>query len=187
MPHKVLERYGDAYKLDIPTWMKLHPVFYVGRLKSYQQSTPENIQEYDRLPIVQGDQSSDISRFDSSENTRIHLGADDSPPRTMNDTFGGNPPNDGRANDNPRPLILRSSPPLIDSLGENRYVVEYIDSHKMMNGSIYYRVKWMGYPLSMRFWEPYHILIQDIPDLVQEYRKDHIPSSSLMKKKSVVK
>ena len=36
-PFKVLERRGDAYKLDIPSYLKLHPTFYVGRLKAYHQ------------------------------------------------------------------------------------------------------------------------------------------------------
>lgn len=34
-PFKILKVIGDAYTLDIPTAMRLHPTFYVGRLKPY--------------------------------------------------------------------------------------------------------------------------------------------------------
>ena len=36
-PFKITKRVGDAYTLDIPSAMKLHPTFYVGRLKPYHQ------------------------------------------------------------------------------------------------------------------------------------------------------
>ncbi|GMF43233.1 unnamed protein product [Phytophthora fragariaefolia] len=38
-PFKVLNVIGDAYTLDIPTSMRLHPPFYVGRLKPYVPAT----------------------------------------------------------------------------------------------------------------------------------------------------
>ncbi|KAG3232241.1 hypothetical protein PI124_g22673 [Phytophthora idaei] len=34
-PFTVLERHGNAYTLDIPSSMRLHPTLYVGRLKPY--------------------------------------------------------------------------------------------------------------------------------------------------------
>ena len=34
-PFRIVEVHGDAYTLDIPTTMRLHPTFYVGRLKAY--------------------------------------------------------------------------------------------------------------------------------------------------------
>ena len=37
-PFKVLKKLGDAYTLDIPSTMRLHPTFYVGRLKRYLQA-----------------------------------------------------------------------------------------------------------------------------------------------------
>jgi hypothetical protein len=36
-PFTVLARRGTAYTLDIPSSMRLHPTFYVGRLKAYHQ------------------------------------------------------------------------------------------------------------------------------------------------------
>ncbi|KAG3029435.1 hypothetical protein PC121_g24539 [Phytophthora cactorum] len=37
-PFTVLEQHGNAYTLDIPSSMRLHPTFYVGRLKPRQRS-----------------------------------------------------------------------------------------------------------------------------------------------------
>ncbi|KAG2768880.1 hypothetical protein Pcac1_g19965 [Phytophthora cactorum] len=37
-PFTVLERNGNAYTLDIPSSMRLHSIFYVGRLKPYTQT-----------------------------------------------------------------------------------------------------------------------------------------------------
>ena len=34
-PFKVLKRTGTAYTLDLPSWIKIHPTFYVGLLKEY--------------------------------------------------------------------------------------------------------------------------------------------------------
>ncbi|KAE9275540.1 hypothetical protein PR003_g29307 [Phytophthora rubi] len=38
-PFKILKIIGDVYTLDIPTAMRLHPTFYVGRLKPYVPAT----------------------------------------------------------------------------------------------------------------------------------------------------
>ncbi|KAG4040185.1 hypothetical protein PC123_g24270 [Phytophthora cactorum] len=42
-PFTVLERHGNAYTLDIPSSIRLHPTFYVGRLKPYTQHEPSNL------------------------------------------------------------------------------------------------------------------------------------------------
>ena len=39
-PFRIVHRKGDAYTLDIPSGMRLHPTFYVGRLKKYQTWSP---------------------------------------------------------------------------------------------------------------------------------------------------
>ncbi|CAI5704106.1 unnamed protein product [Peronospora effusa] len=38
-PFKVLKAIGDAYTLDVPSSLRLHPTFYVGRLKEYRPAT----------------------------------------------------------------------------------------------------------------------------------------------------
>ena len=40
-PFKVLKRLGDAYTIDIPKRMRLHPTFYVGRLKRYRHQNEQ--------------------------------------------------------------------------------------------------------------------------------------------------
>ncbi|KAG3123196.1 hypothetical protein PI126_g23829 [Phytophthora idaei] len=48
-PFTVLERHGNAYTLDIPSSMRLHPTFYVGRLKPYTQHEPPNLDGSQRM------------------------------------------------------------------------------------------------------------------------------------------
>ncbi|KAG2986560.1 hypothetical protein PC120_g23801 [Phytophthora cactorum] len=44
-PFTILKVIGDAYTLNIPTSLRLHPTFYVGRLKIYHPATiPESVQ-----------------------------------------------------------------------------------------------------------------------------------------------
>ncbi|GMF58961.1 unnamed protein product [Phytophthora fragariaefolia] len=47
-PFTVLAKHGNAYTLDIPSSMRLHPTFYVGRLKPYSQ--PESPIHGDSAP-----------------------------------------------------------------------------------------------------------------------------------------
>ena len=41
-PFKVLKKKGDAYTIDLPTSMRTHPTFYVGRLKEYIRYSPSS-------------------------------------------------------------------------------------------------------------------------------------------------
>ncbi|CAI5746373.1 unnamed protein product [Peronospora destructor] len=44
-PFTILKTIGNAYTLDIPTSLRLHPTFYVGRLKRYNPAKiPEDAQ-----------------------------------------------------------------------------------------------------------------------------------------------
>ena len=61
-PFKVLKRLGDAYTLEIPRGMRLHPTFYVGRLKRYHSSRLEDQLEVSHPPLEQ----SAMDRLDSS-------------------------------------------------------------------------------------------------------------------------
>jgi hypothetical protein len=42
-PFRVVHRRGDAYTLDIPSVMKLHPTFYIGRIKPYHPDDPGHL------------------------------------------------------------------------------------------------------------------------------------------------
>jgi hypothetical protein len=41
-PFKVLKRAGNAYTVDLPSWIRIHPTFYVGLLKPYATDESEN-------------------------------------------------------------------------------------------------------------------------------------------------
>ncbi|OWZ13596.1 LOW QUALITY PROTEIN: hypothetical protein PHMEG_00013057 [Phytophthora megakarya] len=51
-PFTVTERHGSAYTLELPTDMRLHPTFYVGRLKPYVQ--PESSYRDDSPTTTRG-------------------------------------------------------------------------------------------------------------------------------------
>ncbi|OWZ01321.1 Pol Polyprotein [Phytophthora megakarya] len=51
-PFTVTERHGSAYTLELPSDMRLHPTFYVGRLKPYVQ--PESSSRDDSPTTTRG-------------------------------------------------------------------------------------------------------------------------------------
>ncbi|KAG2796764.1 hypothetical protein PC111_g21581 [Phytophthora cactorum] len=51
-PFAVLERHGNAYTLDIPSSMRLHPTFYVGRLKPGRRSGVSQLLESSNTVVV---------------------------------------------------------------------------------------------------------------------------------------
>ena len=52
-PYTVVEKIGDLnYKLDLPTRMRTHPVFYVGLLKRYSDFTMESEDHYPRSQVA---------------------------------------------------------------------------------------------------------------------------------------
>uniref|UniRef100_K3WP04 Chromo domain-containing protein n=1 Tax=Globisporangium ultimum (strain ATCC 200006 / CBS 805.95 / DAOM BR144) TaxID=431595 RepID=K3WP04_GLOUD len=79
----------------------------------------------------------------------------------------------------PLPESLDPPPPLLDSQGEHRWVVESIVDHedrptrrhgkKRLNHQRFYRVRWRGYPPSSDTWEPRQTLESDVPDVVRSY------------------
>ena len=182
-PFKILKCKGDAYTLDIPSRMRLHPTFYVGRLKEYHPSRP-SIEE----PVVGG--STPIQ----------HRG--ESPYSLDNNHDESSCSHDARLNrrDNSIPHFSDDRPgppPLIDSHGDERWVVEAIVDHKPRDepekqlvsdgkqGKSHrqrrdkrsqsrrllrqYRVRWVGYPPEQDSWSPRHILEEDVPDILHEY------------------
>ncbi|CAH0488358.1 unnamed protein product [Peronospora farinosa] len=59
-PFKVLKEIGDTYTLDVPSSLRLHPTFYVGRLKEYRPATlhclaptpASGVRKSNGLPVV---------------------------------------------------------------------------------------------------------------------------------------
>jgi transposase InsO family protein len=180
-PFKVLKRIAEAYTLDIPSKMKLHPTFYVGRLKSYHSS---NAFDGDRSHHNSDDQN-DRSRAPSR---RVHVGVDPTceQENRLFDRDESRVPEDDQSSDleadnlrnsiaNKR-VFRRAPPPLIDSAGERRYIVEKLVEHSApsRNASARtFRVRWLGFPSSSDSWEPREHLMEDVPDIVLDYERRH--------------
>ena len=64
----------------------------------------------------------------------------------------------------PDPIVIRGEP--------KTFVVQKILDKKKVNGKIYYKVKWKGYPESEATWEPRSQLIEDVPLIVREYERN---------------
>lgn len=76
-----------------------------------------------------------------------------------------------------RPPTARSGRPL-DANSANdsaRHTVSNIVDRKMVNGAVFYRVKWGGYEPGVDTWEPESILDTDVPSLIAEYNRSHSP------------
>src|SRR4051794_37541525 len=55
---------------------------------------------------------------------------------------------------------------------ESEYEVEKIVSQKVVNGNIYFQIKWKGYDNEYNTWEPYHNL--NCPDLLTRFQYEQI-------------
>ncbi len=137
-PFKVLKRHGDAYTLDIPKTMRLHPTFYVGRLKPYRSSLTEN--QSDSL-----DQTSDryesptqpITDEQPSESLVVSPSdtVQESVDIPMSDSFGSQRDQVSADTENESsPQFLNRPPPLplVDTHGDNRWIVDTIVDHRFL-------------------------------------------------------
>ena len=78
-----------------------------------------------------------------------------------------------------RSSFRSAPPPVIDSHGERRWLVESIVDHKdhptlstrprKKQHDRFYRVRWRGYQQSDDTWEPRQALMMDVPDIVRDY------------------
>ncbi|ETP41197.1 hypothetical protein F442_11595 [Phytophthora nicotianae P10297] len=158
---KVMKVIGDAYRLQLPSALRLHPTFYVGRLRCYHPAT-----------IPSGNQP---PRGAAPTSPVTSLGSPaPAAPRAALDV----PP------DVPTPSrdrFLRDGPaPLVDRDGNLRHIVEAILDHddsassrsarrcdESIPGFRRYLVRWIG-PLNDS-WEPRSTLLEDVPGLVEAY------------------
>lgn len=55
--------------------------------------------------------------------------------------------------------------------GEQRFEVEKLLERKVEKGTVYFLVKWRGYPKSDATWERRNELVKDVPQLIKQYEK----------------
>lgn len=54
------------------------------------------------------------------------------------------------------------------------YIIDKIVSRKNLRGQVYYKIQWVGYPDPVDMtWEPREQLLEDVPDVVNEYEQTH--------------
>ncbi|ETP38248.1 hypothetical protein F442_14088 [Phytophthora nicotianae P10297] len=153
-PFKVTKVLGDVYTLLLPTALRLHPTFYVGRLRRY-------------LPtVIPRDDSPTAAPDDAALRSPAPVAQPD-PPKAV-DSARSQPPPTGHA-----VRFQRDGPaPLVDNTGHTRHIVESILRHDDSRDATipdhrHYLVRWLG-PMDDS-WEPRAVLLADVPDCVAAY------------------
>ena len=236
-PFKVIARKGIAYTLDIPSYLRLHPTFYVGRLKRYHpaqdglsndvtsdasaevptpaHAAPEAGETSQprhpatvaarapphaecepgskpaptvprRLTARLGQRLLRLLRFGAYPSR--HAAAEpalDQEKASYSETALAEPPEPPEHEAECETTHQRRSrfertkpPPLIDSEGQRRWIVDRIVAHRDVVAKNrgrksatqrQYRVRWLGYSHDADTWEPKASLAVDVPDVVREY------------------
>ncbi|KAG4222226.1 hypothetical protein PC116_g29299 [Phytophthora cactorum] len=198
-PFAVLERHGNAYTLDIPSSMQLHPTFYVGRLKSYTQHEPPNLDGSQkttkrRKPAYRGQQhgrgaSRPAIQVPLGCSTRSDRPARPAPSGSAAPAAAGRTPHSGtvperlhnrterRSHGQPgvdrtRGIFPPPQPPLRDARGSTRWIVERIVGYeppKTNRDQARLRIRWRGFSPHRDTWEPRNVLMEDVPEMVRAY------------------
>ena len=147
-PFEIVKKMSDrSYKLDLPTRMRIHPTFYVGRLKPYQTATPQEL----NAPQQVSAREQRLKEIDSS--LSLIPPSDRSIVSIHNTNYSGRTP----------------PPPIVDSAGNIRYVVERILQRRRHNSREQHLVRWLGYSSHHDSWEDRDTLLEDVPDLVTSF------------------
>ncbi|CAI5726883.1 unnamed protein product [Peronospora destructor] len=189
-PFAILKTIGDAYTLDIPMPLRLHPTFYVGRLKRYNSAKiPEDAWRVEsvahRIDVPTSSSvrvtldSTGVFQQQSSE-LEQHV---PKPPQPSN---GHRPPGSPLHSHRPGqpgrdPYRRDGPPPLVDSAGDVCWFVDHIVGHEdpprassappssRISSARRYLARWLGFPPEEDSWEPRTSLLREIPDVVHDY------------------
>ncbi|ETO64221.1 hypothetical protein F444_18204 [Phytophthora nicotianae P1976] len=208
-PFKVLERHGNAYTLDIPSSMRLHPTFYVGRLKPYRQHESPSVDDSTKT-TKQGEPASRErlrGRTASSALTQVRFGCQKRSERPLRPALlrraapvaerqaprSGIVPErkHGQAEreshgqpgvDHTRGIFPPPPPPLRDARGSTRWIVERIvgyEAPKTNRDQDRLRIRWRGFPPDRDTWELRNVLMEDVPEMVRAYEAQE-PSAGIV-------
>ncbi|GMF25861.1 unnamed protein product [Phytophthora fragariaefolia] len=180
-PFTVLAKHGNAYTLDIPSSMRLHPTFYVGRLKPYAQN--DSLSLGDSAPTrVRKTASFDprsTCTFEAICATCASCAFDKASScfNAANSAVWrrSTAPEDQQSlADQTRGVFLPPPPPLRDAQVATRWIVQRIVGRQIQtHGPDHFRIRWKGFPLNHDTWEPRNVLMRDVPELVMEYKARH--------------
>ena len=176
-PFKVVRMISDVtYQLDLPTAMRTHPVFYVGRLKRYHSPTMA-VYPAARLSSPRASHGGDRTLGDRGDEPDSQEPQHERDPPEERDSHAPESQCDLGAQQQ-RSRASRSfhrAPPvaLVDSHGAQRFHVQELRAHRRHQGTYEYLVRWRGYPPDQDSWEPHAQLFDDVPDLVAAYRRAH--------------
>ncbi|GMF54812.1 unnamed protein product [Phytophthora fragariaefolia] len=184
-PFTVLAKHGNAYTLDIPSSMRLHPTFYVGLLKPYAQRESPSLG--DSAPTPARARRRAFGRHSVStqgrparlkQSARAGPSTRPAPASTQRTQRSGGvqqPPDDQRGLvDQTRGVFPPSPPPLRDAQGEIRWIVQRIvDRRIRTQGPDHFRIRWLGFPPNHDTWEAWNVLMRDFPEMVMAYEACH--------------
>ncbi|GMG15669.1 unnamed protein product [Phytophthora fragariaefolia] len=156
-PFTVLAKHGNAYTLDIPSSMRLHPTFYVGRLKPYAQHEPPSLGDLAPTPARARRRAfarHSVSTQGRSARSKRSAGPARAGPSTrpasaskqQTQRSGGvqQPPDDQRRLvDQTRGVFPPPPPPLRDAQGATRWIVQRIVDRRIRTlGPDHFRIRW---------------------------------------------
>lgn len=198
-PFRVVRRNGSAYTLNLPSALKTHPTFYVGRLRPYRSgygrasddvvppsSSPIDDATCSPIPLTQRS-----LRIDSSIRDVAYPATSSTPPvgvQTLSPTASAQVAPGAASSPAPRsppiasadkPVYPPPPPPLKDASGQQQWLVDSLVDHRDQPATRLhptrrqYRVRWLGYPPSHDTWEDRAALIEDLPDDVRAYDREH--------------
>src|SRR5882724_7787162 len=75
-------------------------------------------------------------------------------------------------NDIPERVIKPPPPPIVKAGVEEFEIEEILDSRKF-RGKLQYLVHWKGYPTEDNSWEPASVILEDAPEIVQEFHNKY--------------